>query len=164
MRIWKLLAAPFSIDATVPPAYSEQQLDALVEALQMQEARIYMPREKTHFQSFDLKRHYPSAKRSIAYALTSVTVSRDTPVAMQVRTANSMRVWINGDLVLAHIAPASGRAATTSADLVLEKGENVILVECMQDATTWGFSMGLSVPEQAAGREQKRVASPAPGR
>jgi hypothetical protein len=161
LRAWKLLSKPLPLTATPEiPDHSEEELDSLVEELHSQPVRFYLPKVKATFQSFDLREHYPNAKESIAYALTSIEAEEPTTATLQLRSANSIRVWINGELVLTQSAPKFGRAVTTTAEITLDPEENIILVECLQGGRTWGFSLGMSNLEKSGLQASIRVAKP----
>ena len=161
LRAWKLLPTPIAqAQATEAPEHSEEKLDTLVDELGLQPVRYYVPKMQAAFQSFDLREHYPDAKESIAYALTSFEAEEPTTATLQLRTSNSVRVWINGELVLTQPAPKFGRAVTTTADITLDTEETIILVECQQGGKNWGFSLGVSKLEKTDLQASNRTASP----
>lgn len=159
LRSWKLLPEPLALPAKPDaPQLSSEQLDMLVHALGKQLLRIHIPREKAQFQSFDLRQHYPVAKQGFAYALTAMDAAETAVMSLQLRTPNSARVWVNGKLMLTHAATRNDSVATSSAEVVLAAGKNMILVECAQAEQNWGFTLGLIEPDRIASREANRTA------
>jgi hypothetical protein len=145
LRSWKLIPNPLPREKTgAVPEHSPKDLDALRKDLDLQVIRIFLPKEKTTFQSFDLQQHYPNAKESLAYGLTHITAEVSTTTTLKLRTANGVRVWINGELALSQPAPRSGKPVTHSAEVRLDAGKNIFLVECVQGERSWGFSLGLT--------------------
>jgi hypothetical protein len=161
LRAWKLLPVPLAQTGTAEvPEHSEDKLDALVEQIEMQPVRYYLPKAKASFQSFDMREHYPNAKESIGYALTSIAMETPTTATLQLRSANSVRIWINGELVLTQTAPKFGKAITMTAEIALDTEENIILVECLQDGKNWGFSLGVGNLEKTELLATNRNAKP----
>jgi pimeloyl-ACP methyl ester carboxylesterase len=97
---------------------------------------------------------------SVAYAYREVASPAAAEAILKIGSDDGVKVWINGNLVLAnHVR----RALLPDEDAVLvalAKGRNKILVKVSQAAGAWGFSLRLEAP--GAGQD-RAIASAKPG-
>lgn len=98
----------------------------------------------------DLNKLLGSTQNRVAYLAAVIESPNDMPAEVRVSTPNAIKVFVNGDVVLAREAYHQGKSRDQYAGkLTLKKGSNVVLVKVCQDnqqppwAKDWSVSARL---------------------
>lgn len=83
----------------------------------------------------------------LAYAVSYVKVNKDTAAALRVGSDESLKVWLNGQLLLAHDRQRPLSHDQSVSHAMLRKGWNAILVKVGEQTGSWGFRARLTKPE-----------------
>ncbi len=79
-----------------------------------------------------------------AYALTTLVSKTDQPdVNMHVRSDDSIKVWLNGEVVWRNAINRNLNAAVDTFPVHLKKGDNLLLVKVSERDGTWGMQVGV---------------------
>ncbi len=86
----------------------------------------------------------PDLDDHTAYALTTLVSSTDQPdVLMRVRSDDSVKVWLNGEVVFSN---ATNRTLNDAVDVFpvnIKKGDNLLLVKVSERGGSWGMQVGI---------------------
>ena len=77
---------------------------------------------------------------------------------LEVGSDDGIKIWANGDLLLARDAERVVKPGDDLADVLLKQGWNRMLVKVTQRSGTWGTCIRLRAPDQTAGLHGIRVA------
>jgi len=90
---------------------------------------------------FDMADIAPDQK--LAYAMTRLESPDDREVTLSVGCANYLRVWVNGEDLLAYSAAGRSRPDQRRLRVQLRAGDNTVLVKTAGFRNHWQFCMGI---------------------
>ena len=79
----------------------------------------------------------------VAYAACNIVSSQNRAMALSITSNDGVRVWQNGQLILDHNGPGTEEPDRDLIPMVLQKGENRILVKISQGGGLWSFQFRL---------------------
>ena len=86
----------------------------------------------------------PDLDDHTAYALTTLVSPTDQPnVLMRARSDDSIKVWLNGEVVLRGTENRTLNEAIDNFRVNLKKGDNLLLVKVSERAGAWGMQVGI---------------------
>ncbi|MCH2104367.1 MAG: terpene cyclase/mutase family protein [Planctomycetes bacterium] len=80
-----------------------------------------------------------SVSEACAYMYRSVRCARDTEVPVTLGSDDSLRIWLNGEIIHEFIGGRGLNIAEDEVTLPLKAGKNHILVKVVQSGGAWGF-------------------------
>ncbi|HPN33531.1 MAG TPA: glycoside hydrolase family 20 zincin-like fold domain-containing protein [bacterium] len=92
----------------------------------------------------------------VAYAACTILCSETTPVALSVTSNDGVRVWQNGLMILDHMCGGTEEPDRDLIPMVLQKGENNILLKIAQGGGKWSFQFRLLDLAQTAAQMETR--------
>ena len=81
----------------------------------------------------------PSVSEACAYMYRSVRCAQDTEVPVTMGSDDSLRVWLNGEIIHEFIGGRGLNIAEDEVTLPLKAGKNHLLVKVVQTGGAWGF-------------------------
>lgn len=86
----------------------------------------------------------PDLDDHTAYALTTLVSPTDQPhVLMRARSDDSIKVWLNGEVVLRNATNRTVNEAIDNFWVNLKKGDNLLLVKVSERAGAWSMQVGI---------------------
>ena len=80
-----------------------------------------------------------------AYALTTLVSPTDQPNAsMRVRSDDSVKIWLNGEVVWRNATNRTVNDAVDVFPVSIKKGDNLLLVKVSERAGAWGMQVGIN--------------------
>ena len=84
-----------------------------------------------------------------SYALITLVSETDQPnVMMRVRSDDSIKVWLNGEVVWSNATNRGHNDTVDTFPVNLKKGDNLLLVKVSERAGTWDMHVGVDTIEQ----------------
>lgn len=140
VRAWQFAPQPVawpSPDAFVPVS------DSRLEMLNRQLAR--QPLQEGTSPYVDLIPWYtPATDQRVTYAYRTLRVDTDLPVHLLTGSDDSLRVWINGELVVSRLVLRGASPDQETTPALLRRGKNTVLVEVSNWGGGWGFYFRLT--------------------
>ncbi len=97
---------------------------------------------------------------SVAYAYREIVASSPRRMALKVGSDDGVKVWVNGELVLANHVVRALRADEDAVAVSLARGKNRILVKVSQAEGEWGFLLRFAgLGEEAASAASVKIGS-----
>ncbi len=87
---------------------------------------------------------------SVAYAYREISAASPRRAVLKIGSDDGVKVWINGELVLARHVDRALRPDEDAVGISLAKGKNRILVKVSQARGAWGFSLRIAAVEKEA--------------
>ncbi len=106
--------------------------------------KVTWRRIRSYFPETVLNLYLKSPGSAVAYAAAIVRVKNDREVMARISSAGSMRVWLNGELVLDHNTPGAGAPNRDFVPVRLTAGDNLFLLKTAERAGRWRFSFRLT--------------------
>lgn len=98
--------------------------------------------------------------RAVAYAYREIASSGERRMALKLGSDDGVKIWVNGELVLANHVRRSLTADEDSVAIQLREGRNRILVKVAQATGEWGFKLRLlPIEEDRAAAAAARLTS-----
>jgi alpha-mannosidase len=76
-------------------------------------------------------------QKNVTYAFAALECSKRTPAILKLGSNDRMKVWLNGQLVQAYLAPRSTGPDADNIPVVLQKGENRLLAKVDNEGANW---------------------------
>ncbi|NLP11500.1 hypothetical protein GX408_13980 [bacterium] len=92
----------------------------------------------------------------VAYAACVILCSETTPMALSVTSNDGVRVWQNGHMILDHMCGGTEEPDRDLIPILLQKGENNILLKIAQGGGKWSFQFRLLDLAQTAAQMEAR--------
>lgn len=92
----------------------------------------------------------------VAYAACTIVCGEMTPVALSVTSNDGVRVWQNGQMILDHMCGGTEEPDRDLIPMILQKGENSILLKIAQGGGKWSFQFRLLDLAQTAAQMETR--------
>lgn len=85
------------------------------------------------------------------YLATTVVAGAETPVVFELGSDDSIKVWLDGEIIHDHVVGRAVVPNSEHAPAILAAGENEILVKVAQGQGGWGVSAVLATPGATGG-------------
>jgi hypothetical protein len=95
---------------------------------------------------FDFTGRFSKRDWVLAYAATFVHSSREQKASLSCGSDDGIKVWVNGDLVVANDTYRGAAPGQEEASISLRKGWNTILLKITQGGGGWGFYLSVLGP------------------
>jgi putative membrane-bound dehydrogenase-like protein len=160
LRDWKVIGPFPNPDtkghATVYPPETELNADAEYNFLN--QTIRWQPTRPNHPDGLvDLMTLVPN-EAVVAYAWTTLASETDRAATLYAGSDDSIKIWINGELVHDHLVDRGLIVDQDSARVSLRKGENTILVKIGQNRGGWNFHVRIAPAIGANTENEKELA------